>query len=221
MLSDLNEELIGFYSVLRDSSDELIARMLSLRASKELYYQLRGSKPRSEIQRAVRFAYLNRLCWNGLFRVNQSGRFNVPIGDRRPQTLWTEEVLQDAARKLQSATLEVADFQKALRAVEPGDAVFLDPPYARGALNGEAFNRYQPQKWSTSDYRRLSDETQRLHEIGAYFVLVVAGQPKLTREFRRKFQVTVHRSQALISCDGESRHEVSEFVVTNCRWRVE
>jgi len=215
-ISDLNPELINFYRVLRDSTDALVLRLAALRASRTEYYRLRSLRPRTEIGRAIRFAYLNRLCWNGLYRVNRLGDFNVPIGDRLPKTLWREPDLRAAAVALTEARLEVADFQQALATAGPGDAVFLDPPYPRGAAPAsEAFNRYRPEAWKNEDYDRLVDEAGRLDRLGVVVIVTLSGRRDLLSRFSCRFKKVVHRTRALISCDGTSRRSVLEAVVTN------
>lgn len=216
VLSDLNPELIDFYRVLRDSTDDLLKRLSSLRASKSQYYAIRRQEPRSPVARAVRFLYLNRLCWNGLYRVNREGRFNVPIGDRLPKRLWQAESLRRAAGALQSVQLRVADFQEVLVAVRPGDTVFLDPPYPRGArLDLESFNRYRPEVWTDNDYQRLAAESVRLDRLGAIVILAMSGRRGLLSLFPRSFHKVVHRTRALISCDGAKRRRISEAILTN------
>jgi DNA adenine methylase len=117
---------MNFYSILKSRPDQLLPRLKELRACRELYYGMRRSKPSSSVQRAVRFAYLNRLAWNGLYRVNRKGEFNVPIGDRLPETLQTAE-LRHAPRRYRKRR-SGGDFACAALCAE-GDFVFLDPPY--------------------------------------------------------------------------------------------
>src|SRR5258708_14012 len=105
VLGDVNTDLLCFYSVLQNDPSSLTHRLVKLRASRELYYSLRNSKPRTAIQRAVRFAYLNRLAWNGLYRVNRRGEFNVPIGDRLPTEMWNLPALYRASEVLQGVEL--------------------------------------------------------------------------------------------------------------------
>lgn len=216
VLSDLNPELIDFYRALRDSADELLRRLSSLTASESQYYAIRSRAPRSPVARAVRFLYLNRLCWNGLYRVNRQGRFNVPIGDRLPKRLWQADALRRAAGVLQGTQFRIADFQEVLVEVRPGDTVFLDPPYPRGAHRDlEAFNRYGPEAWSGDDYLRLAAEAIRLDRLGAVVVVTIASRRDLITLFPRSFHRVVHRTRALISCNGAKRRSVLEAILTN------
>jgi len=169
ILSDINPELINFYQVLKDSSETLIPTLLRLRASKRLYYRLRSSKPSDPVSRAVRFAYLNRLCWNGLYRVNRLGQFNVPMGDRLPGQLWRRADLEQAAQALRRSKLLVGDFIETLKLSQQGDFVFLDPPYPRGSTEARdtreplGFSRYSSTNFSVLDHERLGQAMRDLN----------------------------------------------------------
>ncbi len=125
VLSDVNGELMNFYSVLRDQFPVLRRRLMKLSASEGAYYAFRESTPRGSIQRAVRFAYLNRLAWNGLYRVNRAGKFNVPIGDRLPEDMWSMTDLERASTTLMAAKLKTGDFRTITEYTMKGDFVFL------------------------------------------------------------------------------------------------
>src|SRR5437867_10152582 len=181
LLADINADLICFFSVLKRSPDALISKLLSLRSSKRLYYELRELRPRSAFERAWRFAYLNRLCWNGLFRVNQAGLFNVPIGDRLPTRLWSPAILCEASAALQTADLVHGDFEATLASAARTDLVFLDPPYPRGATFGESFKRYSSMQFHAVDHVRLADLICSLHERGVYILLTLSESQLLQK----------------------------------------
>ena len=215
VVADTNPELMNFYRVLRNSPLPLTRRLAALHASRTLYYKMRERKPRSRLGRAVRFAYLNRLCWNGLHRVNREGDFNVPIGDRRPEKLWSSTDLLQAAKLLRNAKLLRADFESTMRRLKRGDFVFLDPPYPRGAREGSWFNRYCRDLFSLDDHRRLGKLATKLDKRGVLLMILVASEPEILRYYPRYFRRTELRSKSLISGKTSSRRTIGEVVLTN------
>ena len=215
VLADINAELINFYDVLKDNAVALVEKLESLRASRRLYYRMRKMKPSSRLQKAVRFAYLNRLCWNGLYRVNREGNFNVPIGDRLPRTLWNAQKLLQASRLLQDTKLLCADFETTLGHVPTGSFVFIDPPYPRGARTGFGFNRYSRVLFSLRDHRRLGDVVASLDRKRISLMILLANRPEIVECYPSSFERTVIHSKSLISCSSPSRGAVAEVVLTN------
>jgi DNA adenine methylase len=213
-IADINPELINFYTILRESPELLVKRLVSLRASRDLYYALRQSAPTSALGRAVRFVYLNRLAWNGLYRVNRDGKFNVPIGDRLPTSLWDFAELRQASAALSNATLRVADFAHVLRYAREGDFVFLDPPYPRGATDA-GFNRYASAFFTSHDHRRLSLAVERLSGRGVMVMLALADRTEFRQLYPRKLRSEVVRSKALMACNGHHRRDVAELLLLN------
>jgi len=215
ILGDLNPELINFYTVLRDNTHALISRLKGLRASKALYYNMRNSRPRSRLDRAIRFAYLNRLCWNGLYRVNRRGQFNVPIGDRLPEKLWDMDDFRNGAEILAHARLVRADSVTTLRKAKSEDFVFIDPPYPRGAPLGADFNRYCSDFFSLKDHERLGRTVRSLDTTGASIMVLLASSKDILSCYPASFTRKRLRSKSLISCNSSSRRLVDEVVLTN------
>ena len=214
-ISDTNCDLINYYRILRDQTKEFLDKLLSLSASKELYYRFRSQSPVDELDRAVRFAYLNRLSWNGVYRVNAAGQFNVPIGSRLPANPWKREHLEICAAVLGEAELVCDDVLNVLEGCEDGDLVFLDPPYPKGARSGNGFNRYTPDRFGLSDHMALAEKALRLHERGVYVAIAVAGEPELVDIYPSEFNRRVFRSTSLIACTGESRCVTEEYLLHN------
>jgi DNA adenine methylase len=131
ILGDLNHELIETYSVLRTEFDEVATELQQLKRSKSEYYRIRAQSPEAlrPITRAARFLYLNRHCFNGIYRTNKAGVFNVPYGPQKRDTPIDEAALRDAAAELKKAVLIAGDFSATLKHVRQGDFVYLDPPY--------------------------------------------------------------------------------------------
>ena len=214
VLGDLNGELVNYYSVLRDSPDTLIASLRELPASVETYYRLRSFRPTASLQQAIRFAYLNRLCWNGLYRVNLTGRFNVPIGSRLPRTLWDEDHLRECSQCLQAAEVRVQDAIESVAMTVDGDFLFLDPPYPKGAP-GVGFNRYTPKRFSHADHRLLSAEVHKATERGVRVMVVMSALGQFTRHYESKFLKYDLTTKSLIACTAAARGSWSECVFVN------
>jgi DNA adenine methylase len=217
VLSDVNAELINFYGVLQRRPKELCAALRGLKASRRRYYTLRGAKPTGELPRAVRFAYLNRLAWNGLYRVNQNGDFNVPIGDRSPARLWKMSELRAASTLLQGTRLRAADFGHILRHASKGDFVYLDPPYPRGTDETLGFNRYSSGRFELNDHRRLAKWVGKLTERDVRVMLTISGLSRIVALYPSGLHRHYVRSKALISCNGSGRRSVREVILTNYR----
>jgi len=214
-LADVNAELINFYEVLKLQVEELIRELRTLKASSDLYYRMRRSRPRASVQRAVRFAYLNRLAWNGLYRENRGGIFNVPIGDRLPEKLWDFDDLRIASAAFCTTTLKVSDFSHVLRYPRKGDFVFLDPPYPKGATDMLGFNRYNSSFFTADDHRRLSRSIERLSAREVMVMLVLGDHPSLRDLYPSSMRSVLVRSKALIACNGHDRKNVSELILVN------
>ena len=215
ILADENPELVNFYKVLARSSRGLIETLVGMTASREKYYRLRASRPHSLSARAVRFAYLNRLCWNGIHRVNRRGDFNVPIGDRLPKRLWTKQHLEEASELLRNASLICGDFGRVVEYCQPGDFVFLDPPYPKGSKTGTGFNRYTPSLFTLQDHRRVAAAAAAVDAKGAYIMVTVAWtKPLLSLYSALPFRRRLHTA-TLIGCKGKARRGTYEAVLRN------
>ncbi len=208
ILGDINSDLIEFYCVLRDNPRELLRRLRTLTASRELYYEFRESRPVGRIQRATRFAYLNRLAWNGLHRVNRNGEFNVPIGDRLPEVMWDEGALEKASRALSIAELVAGDFRAILRRAREGDLVFLDPPYPRGCREPVGFNRYASEVFTIDDHSDLAHVIERLTKRSVQVMLTLADEPHLSKLYPQSLRRKRIRSKSLISCNGSESLQI-------------
>lgn len=215
ILADINDDLINFYRVLQDRSAVLIDRLRHQRASKRTYYRLRSLRPTDPLGRAERFAYLNRLCWNGIFRVNKRGDFNVPIGDRLPKRLWSVPALENVACALRGCQLNACDFEDTLERVKKGDLVFLDPPYPRGAQHELGFNRYSPVHFTWTDHERLGKCIEQIRSRDAMVLLTMADIPGLRSLYPDDLTVDVIESRSRISCNGDSRRKVREIIARN------
>lgn len=187
ILSDSNERLIELYIAIRDELEEF-ERLLRGHAryhSKDYYYELRGKKLRKPITRAAQFLYLNRTCWNGLYRENLKGQFNVPIGTKQTVIFETDNFL-GWSRALADTRLQYCDFEKAIDEADEGDFIFVDPPYTvRHNLNG--FVKYNQNIFSWEDQIRLRDALNRATERGVSFAMTNADH-ECVRNLYAKFE---------------------------------
>jgi DNA adenine methylase len=174
LLADKNAELIDTYEVLCTRTVELHEAVSSLPRDKEVYYSLRSQDPTplSPFDRAVRFLYLNRYCFNGLYRTNLKGHFNVPYAPSGTGDFPTVDQFQASAALLAAAQLRAWDFGTTLRYVREGDFVYLDPPYA--VESRRVFREYGASGFQKPDLLRLVEHLHRIDERGAAFVLTYA-----------------------------------------------
>src|SRR2546426_4569856 len=129
VLSDSCEELITMYSAVKEDPESVIQLLRTFPNDEDFYYLARKSAPVDEVAQAARFIYLNRTCWNGLYRVNRRGQFNTPFGRKKNPTICDEDRIKTAARLLEIASLTAGDFSDSIGSADPGDLVFLDPPH--------------------------------------------------------------------------------------------
>ncbi len=212
-LSDSNCELVQTFRVVRDSAPELIQALGKYRYDRREYHRVRSMKPRTSLSKAARFVYLNRTCWNGLYRVNQSGEFNVPFGRRPPEEVCDQKSITAASRLLQGARLETLDFQRSLQQVRKGDFVFADPPYTV-AHGHNGFLLYNETIFSWADQERLYRALCGVHKVGARFLLTNANHSSVRTLFRR-FHIKRLTRSSIIAADPENRRHVTELVITN------
>lgn len=161
---------------------------------------------------AARFIYLNKTCFNGIFRVNREGQFNVPYGWKEPPAIPDAAALRAVSHCLQLAEIAAEPFENSLRKVGLGDFVYLDPPYP--ALNGTSyFTHYTRDRFSNDDQDRLSKLVGSLHRRGALFLMTNADTP-LVRELYRDFDQLPTPVVRFITCKSK-RHVVSELIIRN------
>jgi DNA adenine methylase len=172
VLSDVNQELINVYRQVRRVPHHLIAQLQKIPVSKESYDLLRNDRTTGKLENAIRFLFLNRTAFAGMYRLNQKGEFNVPFGggERRPDVLWESGLMVDASLALRSAELLCADFEFALLKAREGDLVYCDPTYTV-AHNNNGFIRYNESNFRWSDQERLATLCNKLRSRGVITVV--------------------------------------------------
>lgn len=189
VLGDVNQELILTYSAVRDCPTQVARELHEFSISKESYYLLRGTAPNSlrKVTRAARFIFLNRLCFNGLYRTNLRGQFNVPFGGTEGGQIPPIEQLRSAARILKSAELKACDFEKVLECVVSGDFVYMDPPYSVKARR--TFREYSSTEFGDSQLKALKRWMRDFEKQGIPFLVSYADSEEarlLAKGFRTR-----------------------------------
>ena len=206
LLADLNSDLINCYEVVRDQIQALIDELQEFVNDEEFYYNVRDQDPYSlnAVQQAARIIYLNKTCYNGLYRVNKEGKFNVPFGKRKNPTICDETKLLAAHKVLQGVELICGGYKEVLhKYARPGDFVYLDPPYY--PVGGHAdFKRYTKEFFYEEDHGELRDEFSRLIEMGCH-VLLTNSNTDFTRRLYDGFDYKVVNTRRNISSKASTR----------------
>lgn len=183
VLSDANPELVVCHTAIRDDPEQVMARLDRMDRTKEFFAAVRSQDPGTldTVERAARLIYLNKMCFRGLWRVNKRGQFNVPWGNYgTSRVLYDREVVLRSSRALQTAVIDELDFETAIDLADPGDFVYLDPPYV--PLGGWAdFKRYTPGQFHEADHRRMEVAMRRAADRGAHVMMTNSDTP-LVRE---------------------------------------
>jgi DNA adenine methylase len=213
-LADLNAELITSYIAMRDYPEDVWQklRVHSRRHSERYYYEVRTSAPRSPTSVAARFLYLNRTCWNGLFRVNKHGAFNVPRGTKDAVLLPVDRPLE-ISKALRNAHLICSDFEMVVDCASRGDLIYADPPYTvKHNYNG--FLKYNESIFNWSDQERLAASLRRARRRGAHVVVSNADHQSVRELYERDFKITKISRHSIISGNAEFRCATSELLIT-------
>jgi DNA adenine methylase len=218
-LFDNNDEQVNVYSVIRDSVDELID-ILSVHEGnhdKEYYYKIRALDRQpvvlSDIERAARTVYLNRTCYNGLYRVNSKGQFNVPIGSYVNPTVVYPDVLHAASDALQGVALETKDFREVVQLAQPGDFFYFDPPYVPLSETA-SFTGYTAGDFRDEDQRDLAAVFAELSGVGCLCMLSNSYTP-LVLDLYEDFQIEIVHARRAVNSDANGRGAIKEALVLN------
>lgn len=222
VLSDLNPELVHLYRVLSDNVEGIIDEISEYPNSQDFFYSLRAKDVTSlsPIERAARTIYLNKTCFNGLYRVNKSGGFNVPFGHYKKPAICKPAELRAASLALKGKTILCGDYKTVLQNhAEEGDLVFLDPPYLPVSKYAD-FKRYTKEQFYEEDHRDLAAEVHRLHEIGCTVILTNSNHP-LVHELYGDFKIELISTKRHISSNGAKRTGEDVIVLANPKRRFD
>lgn len=222
VLSDANEELIRLYRALKNHVDAVIDELRKMTVSEQEYYRIRDSKPRSDAKRAARTIYLNKTGFNGLYRVNRSGLFNVPYGRHVNPTICDERNLRAVAEVFANSDVELLeqDFEQTCQLARPKDAVYLDPPYLPLSPTA-SFTSYDRHPFGLKEHERLAQVFDELTRRNVPAVLSNSCTPDSERLYEA--HTIEHPLVARnINRDGKKRGKIKEILVRNqpaCRCR--
>jgi DNA adenine methylase len=218
-INDINPRLINFYRVVRDDPEGLIETAMEYRYEKETFYKLRAYYNRASLgptEDAALTLYLNKTAFNGLYRVNSKGEFNVPFGRYTNPTIVDKDRIRAASRQLQNIEILQNDFTYVVEKAEEGNICYFDPPYL--PLSDTAnFTSYVRDGFTWADQVRLRDACIKLHEKGVLFVLSNSYVEKLVDFYRdvSDFEIHVVQANRAINSKATSRGPVNEALITN------
>jgi DNA adenine methylase len=218
VLADLNPDLVNAFQVVRDQPNALIEaldRHAELRKSEEYFYKVRRQEASglSSAERAARMIFLNKTCFNGLYRVNSRGGFNVPWGGYLNPTLYERENLLSASACLQGKAVLLADYRKACLRAKKGDFVYFDPPY-HPLSETSGFTSYTKEDFGDPDQTALAQTFRRLDKRGCLLMLSNSPTP-LVRSLYEGFRVEVLKAKRAINSKGTGRGAIDELLVMN------
>ena len=221
IVADSNPELVNLYRAVAQSVEVVIERLCSCVNTEDAFYVMRALDWTSmdPADAAARTIFLNRTCFNGLYRVNKSGGFNVPFGRYKNPKIVDKEALRAASTLLCSSTIVQGDYKTVLATyAAPGDFVFLDPPYLPVSKYSD-FKRYTKEQFYEEDHHELAHEVERLQQLGCYVLLTNSNHP-LVHEFFGRYKMDVIQTKRHISCDAGSRNGEDVIVSVPPRARM-
>lgn len=220
ILSDSNKDLVITYNVIKNNIDELIKSLKKHEHNKEYFLKIRAQKVStlSDIEITSRFIYLNRTCFNGMYRVNSKGEFNVPFGDNKNPLICDEINLKKVSLALQKVTINHADYKNVLKKARKGDFVYFDPPYY--PINKtSSFTAYTTDSFLDKEQIELRDTFYELHKRGCFVMLSNSDTPfinKIYSEIKdKKIKISKVQAGRAINSSGTGRGKITEVLVTN------
>lgn len=221
VINDYNAELINAYRVIMTNVENLIVELSKLENTAEEYYRIReldrtpSYQRLSNIKKAARFIYLNKTCFNALYRVNKQGYFNAAYGKRKKVNIIQADNLRKISQYLNSNDIRFysGDFASILDNVEPDSLMYIDPPYVPENEIAN-FTRYTDNQFRETDQRRLANQCQRLNRVGVKFIASNSDTP-IVRELYRGFNFYHVSARRFINVKGAGRNRIAELLITN------
>ena len=216
-LNDSNQELITAYNVIKERPSDLIKELSQSRynCDEKTFYSIRAESPSDPVKATARFIYLNRTAFNGLYRVNSKGGFNVPFGKYTNPKILDKENLLAVSKALQKDELTSLDFELAVNKAKKGDFVYFDPPYV--PLNKSSFTTYTKNNFTEVDQKRLLNKAIELHKKGCFVMISNSYSQSTLNLYKDKSIFTVNTVHAarMINCKAKGRGKIKEVIVTN------
>lgn len=221
IINDYNAELISTYEVIRDNLDELIADLNRHENRADYFYNIReldrteNFNALSRVEKASRFIYLNKTCYNGLYRVNNAGEFNSPFGRYRNPNIVNEPTLRAVSRYLNTNNIRIrnVDYAEVLRELDDNSFIYLDPPY-HPLTETANFTGYVPGGWGEEDQIRLREACDELNRRGIRFLLSNSASEFIIEQYAA-YNINIVRATRAINSNGQGRGEVDEVLIRN------
>lgn len=215
VISDSNAELTNLYRMVRDHTGKLIDRLIAYLLepnwnTRGFYEAVRAAEPEDDIERAARMVYLNKTGFNGLHRVNQAGKFNVPFGRYRKPRLYDADNVWACRRALASVEIRTGDFEAALADATEGDVVYMDPPYVPVSSTSN-FTAYSG-KFGAAEHERLANSCRALVQRGVYCVVSNSDTP-MVRELYQGFELFSVEARRSVNADATKRGKITELII--------
>lgn len=217
-LSDVNEDLINTFKAVKEQPEELIKLLKEHKAkdnSREYFNQQRErfNTIKAGLEKAAIFIYLNKTCFNGLYRVNAEGKFNVPFGKYPNPAILQEEKIRKASKLLQDVNVSESNFSDIVEEAKEGDFIYFDPPYFPLSKTS-SFTSYQKGVFLENEQRELARIFRELHKKGCFVMLSNSDSP-LIYQLYQGFTITSVKARRAINCIGTKRGKINEVVITN------
>lgn len=217
-LSDLNKELVITYNVIKNNVEELIKSLRKHKHNKEYYLKIRGKKTEDlfDVEIASRFIYLNRTGFNGLYRVNKQGGFNVPFGRYNNPLICDEENLIRVSKSLQNTSVKHQDYKIVLKRAKKGDFIYFDPPYFPVSKTA-SFTSYTAETFLEKEQIELRDTLVELHKRDCFVMLSNSDTPFIKKIYSRINGVKINKIVAIraINSKASGRGKITEILITN------
>lgn len=219
LLCDINHDLVQTYVAVRDELDSVLRQLMRLARGhdRDAYYEARERYNKhahaSTAERAALFIYLNKTCFNGLYRVNKRGHFNVPMGRYEKPAIADAPTLKAASKRLARADIRCTPFEALIKEVKPGDFVYLDPPY-EPLSRTSSFTAYAQNGFTRDDQTRLRDVFRELDRRGSKLMLSNSDVPFI-RELYQGYQIDQVLVPRAVSCAANRRGPVPELIIRN------
>ena len=220
LLSDVNEELINAYLIIKDDVESLIIELKQhkeyyITDGKKYYLVIRSTNPKDlpPLERAARFIFLNKTCFNGLYRVNSKGKFNVPMGSYKNPDIMQEKKLRKVSKLLQNVKLKVMSFEKILNLTKKDDFIYFDPPYYP-LKKGKSFTTYTKGNFLEDEQKKLCNIFKKLDKKGCR-VMQSNSDTTFIEDLYNDFNIVRVSAKRMINCDATKRGNIKELVIRN------
>ena len=220
-VSDLNSDLVLSYVTIRDRLEKLIESLENHsknyhKDSTGYYYEVRNQEPKNQIEKVSRLLFLNKTCFNGLYRVNSKGKFNVPLGRYTNPNIVNKENLQAVSKTLQSGKIKIScrDFSSIIKDAKKGDFVYFDPPY-QPVSDTANFTSYTHRDFTEDDLERLADLANQLNSKGCHVMLSNSNSKTVKKLFSSKWKIKEIKANRAINSNSQKRTGHKEIIIKN------